>query len=250
MQRYFLDSVVNKDRIGIVKEQYHHMIRVMRMKVGQCVYLVEPNRRAFLAEITEIEDDVVWLTYIADDDRQVELPVDVTIACGLPKGDKLEFIAQKATELGVHSILPVETSWSVVKWEMKKQDKKIQRLQKIAQEAAEQSHRHYVPTIYPMMSFKQLINHLNDYTHVIVAYEESAKQSEMSQLKKIYTSLKPNDRLLAIFGSEGGLSPDEITLLEKAGATLCGLGPRIMRAETAPLYLLSSLSYALELGGN
>ena len=85
------------------------------------------------------------------------MPVNVTIACGLPKGDKLDFIVQKGTELGMAGILPFEAERSIVKWDAKKGDKKVERLRKIAKEAAEQCHRTVIPNVASPASFKQLI---------------------------------------------------------------------------------------------
>ena len=89
--------------------------------------------------------------------------------------------------------------------------------------------------------------HLATYDKILVAYEESAKQGEKSQLVQSFQALQPGQRVLAIFGPEGGITPKEIEIFTQAGAFLCGLGPRILRCETAPLYLLGAASYQFEL---
>lgn len=246
MQRYFIDSTTTENLV-LDKEQTHHVLRVMRMRVGDKIELVLSNQRAGVAEIVAIDNDNVSLQWIADDTTTKELPVYVTLACGLTKGDKLEWVVQKGTELGASAFLPLETAWSVVKWEAKKVGKKVERLQKIAQEAAEQSHRNVVPVVQELCHVSQLVNSFEQYDVVLVAYEEEAKQGEVSALKHVINTLKLRNKVLVIFGSEGGLSPKEVEQFVQHGAVLCGLGPRILRAETAPLYLLSALSYALEL---
>ena len=133
--------------------------------------------------------------------------------------------------------------YSVAKWDKKRSSKKVQRLQKIARSAAEQSHRTKIPEVTFVEKLKDIDFEKNDAR--IVAYEESAKKGESGNLFKILNK-KPSN-IIAIFGPEGGISPKEIEFLEANSFILAGLGPRIMRAETAPLYFLASLSFALEL---
>ena len=104
-----------------------------------------------------------------------------------------------------------------------------------------------MPAIELLPSFKQLITQLADYDKILVAYEESAKEGETKSLVKALQTVSKNDKVLIIFGPEGGIAPDEIKEFEKNNAILCGLGPRILRAETAPLYALSAMSYQWEL---
>lgn len=244
MQRYFVESR-EKSNIQFTIDQEKHILKVMRMRKGDCFYVVLLDDVVGKVEIISVSPlQVVWKE---DVETTVELPVAVTIACGLPKGDKLEWIVQKATELGVQDIVPLETTYSVVKWDAKKSDKKIERLQKIAAEAAEQSHRSRVPKVCSVMTIKSLAMLFEHYTHVLLAYEESAKQAEQHQFKAVISQLKHDDKLLMIFGSEGGLSPEEVAFFEEKGAKCCALGPRILRTETAPLYALSAISYAVEL---
>lgn len=246
MQRYFLNSI-STEELFLDKEQTHHVLRVMRMRVGNKIEIVLSNQRCGIAEIVSVDNDEVTIQWIADDTTVKELPVNVTVACGLTKGDKFEWVVQKATELGASAFIPLDTAWSVVKWEDKKAHKKIERLQKIAQEAAEQSHRNIVPKVLSLHNVTNIINIFRTYDAVVVAYEEQAKQGEISALKRVFNQLENGGNLLVIFGSEGGLAPKEVEHFVQNGAILCGLGPRILRAETAPLYVLSALSYALEL---
>lgn len=247
MQRYFLEEVYEpKERYEAVGEAYHHMIRVMRMSVGVQVYLAFQNQVTIVAEIIEITDDAVQLKEIAKELQEKELPVAITIACGYPKGDKLDLIVQKGTELGAAAFIGFPAKTSVVKWDAKKLVKKQQRLEKIAQEAAEQSHRQVTPSVELLNSEAALLQQLSQFDAVVIAYEEAAKQGETAQLAKILQQIEKGSRLLAIFGPEGGFAPEEIEQLTSLKGQLCGLGPRILRAETAPFYLLSAASYQLE----
>jgi len=137
--------------------------------------------------------------------------------------------------------------WSVAKWDGKKLGKKIEKLEKIALGAAEQSKRNIVPSIQLFEKKADFLAQLDQFDSIIVAYEESAKEGEATALLQAVTGLEKGAKLLFIFGPEGGLSPTEIESFEAKGAVLAGLGPRILRAETAPLYVLSALSVLVEL---
>ncbi|KAF1299114.1 16S rRNA (uracil(1498)-N(3))-methyltransferase [Enterococcus sp. JM4C] len=248
MQRYFVEeNYTGTPTFEIQGENYHHIVRVMRMKPEDQVYLVFENQVSVIAEISEITEESVFLTELEKELGEKELPSQLTIASGYPKGDKLEWIVQKGTELGAHAFVGFPADASVVKWDGKKLAKKQQRLEKIAKEAAEQSHRQYAPKLQLFEHKNEFYNYLKEFDAVIVAYEESAKQGEQAKLAQVLQSVAKGSRVLAIFGPEGGLSPKEIEIFEEANAVICGLGPRILRTETAPLYLLSAASYQWEL---
>ncbi len=246
MQQYFLpDKVANiGDVFSLEKSDHHHLFTVLRAQAGEVVQVVFANQSLMLAEVGE---DQATLSVIESLTRQIELPVDVTIAVGLPKGDKLEFIAQKATELGAHELIGFPAKWSVSKLDAKKTSKKTERLQKIVKGAAEQSKRLRIPGVQLLDSIKALTDLFENYDVVLVAYEASAKSDEVSMFAKQLAALKNGGSILVIFGSEGGISPEEIAIFTKLGAVPIGLGPRIMRAETAPLYVLSAISFYTEL---
>ena len=153
---------------------------------------------------------------------------------------------QKSTELGADKIIFFEAARSISHWQGNKQKRKIERLQKIAESAAEQSHRNKIPLVEYCKSLDDLIS---DYpaTKRVVAWEESAKQGETSALAHQFNGLQAGDSMLAIFGPEGGLTETEITKMNNAGIEAVGLGPRILRTETAPLYFMAAISYAMEL---
>ena len=250
MQRYIVkESLEHFEETPVLlgEEHYHHMKNVMRFKPGTKVYVTDPSGRSCIAKVVTFHEQTVEIEWVAEDTRTSEMPVQVAIACGLSKGDKLELIIQKATELGVHTIIPFPSKPSVVKWDATKMKKKIVRYERIAQEAAEQSHRHHVPVIEEAMPIADLIAIGGNYEHKLVAYEENAKEGEFGVFAETLTKLQPNDKVLIVFGPEGGLDPTEIAQFVAAGFLTCSLGPRILRAETAPLYALSAISYQTEL---
>ena len=246
MQRYFLQSDFDdQQQATITGEDGKHIVRVMRMTVGDDVIAVSDGE-AYVSTITELLADGVVIQRQEGSLQTNEMPVRVTIACGLPKGDKLDLIVQKGTELGMAGIVPFEAERSIVKWDAKKGDKKVERLRKIAKEAAEQCHRTVIPNVASPASFKQLIAQSASYDVLLFADEEDAKSGNPNRMAERLKNVRPEQTVLTVFGPEGGLSRNEAEALRSAGFLPIALGPRILRTETAPLYLLSAMSYEFE----
>ena len=238
MQQYFIKGQVENPVTIKDKDTVKHMFNVMRLAEDDQVVLVFEDGIKRLARVTDRENHVFEV--IEDLNDNVEMPVSVTIASGFPKGDKLELVTQKATELGAQAIWSFPADWSVVKWDGKK-------LAKIALGAAEQSKRNRVPEVRLFEKKGEFLSELDNFDKIFIAYEETAKAGELATLARELAQVESGQKILFIFGPEGGISPSEIDAFEEAGGLKIGLGPRIMRTETAPLYALSSVSYALEL---
>ncbi len=249
LQRYFISEKKQElnTTLTINGEDVHHISRVIRMQPGDKIRCCTSDGYEALCEIAEITNDLVSCHIIEWLSVNHELPVRISIASGLPKGDKLEWIIQKGTELGAYSFIPFNAARSIVKLDDKKAGKKIERWQKIAKEAAEQSYRNIVPHVFKPKSFTELLGEAKLYDVKIVAYEEAAKAGEKKNLAKAFEQLKEGESMIVVFGPEGGLTEDEIKKLEDEGFIICSFGPRILRTETAPLYLLSAVSYYFEL---
>ncbi len=250
MQRYFINMSSPDSLFTIKGEDVHHMIRVMRMVDGDPFLAVFLDGKIAKAEITESEETKVQAKVIDWLEESAEMPIHVAIASGLPKGDKLDLVVQKGTELGASAFIPFTASRSIVKLDEKKEKKRVERWGKIAKEASEQSHRSRIPQISSVCTIDQLLNKAASYTSKILAYEEEAKRNEGSRFKRELTHLKPGDSVLIVFGPEGGLTEKEVGKFSENGFIVCGLGPRILRTETAPLYALSAISYHFELRGD
>lgn len=246
MQRYFVEKM-EQDRFILEGDDRFHIVKVMRMVEGDQIICVSPGGRSAVCEIAEITGETVAAEVVKWNDETTELPVRVAIASGLPKGDKLEWIIQKGTEMGAHRFIPFAAARSVVKLDEKKSVKKAERWQKIAKEAAEQSHRNILPEVTAPLDFRTLLSESSKYDAKLVAYEEESRAGEASVFSETLAKIKPGDSLLMVFGPEGGLSEGEVDSLKEHGFQLCGLGPRILRTETAPLYALAAISYHLEL---
>lgn len=246
MQQYFINGRAPQGIFQIKdKDTAKHMFSVMRLQADEQIVLVFDDGIKRLARVVDSQSQSVEIIEVLADN--VELPVSVTIAMGFPKGDKLEFVAQKATELGMLALWAFPADWSVVKWDGKKLGKKAEKLEKIAQGAAEQSKRNRIPAVRLFEKKSDFLAQLAGFDQIILAYEEAAKEGEQANLVKILSGLEAGQSVLVIVGPEGGVSPEEVAAFEGVGAVKTGLGPRILRAETAPLYALSAISYATEL---
>lgn len=246
MQRYFIKSDQFRDRyVYLDGDEAHHITRVMRMSVGDKI-ICATDMRSALCQIETITDKSVTASILEWLNECSELPNHVTIAQGMPKGDKLEWIVQKGTELGAARFLPFYSSRSIVKWTPEKAKKRVERLSKIAKEAAEQSHRQSVPTVSTPVSFDGLCSESSNFDIKIVAYE-AADDTEKHALPKLLRRLEKGRTILFVVGPEGGFTNEEIEMLKRHDFHVCSLGPRILRTETVALYFLSVLSYETEL---
>ncbi len=241
MQRYFTTDKLN------VNEQYeidngdtHHMINVMRFRVDDDFEMVDSGKAVYMCRITGIEGRKVAFRTERQVEADTESPVEVTIVCPLLKGEKFEWMLQKSTELGAARFIIYEADRSIVRLDAKKKEKRLIRFEKVVKEASEQSRRLVIPEIHfegrlESMDFK-------DHDSAIIAFEGYAghKAKSFSSLGEIAAGRK----IAFIFGPEGGLTEGEVGA--DARFIPLSLGPRILRAETAPLYFLAAVSSFLE----
>ena len=170
-----------------------------------------------------------------------EPPISIILYQGLPKSSKMDFIVQKATEIGVKEIYPIITNRTVVKIDNNKKEKnKVDRWNKISEEAAKQSKRDIIPKVNSVLSFKEMINILKDEENILVPYENQEGIGIKDIIKKI-----SNKKIHVIIGPEGGFEEEEIEELKDIGSNTVSLGPRILRTETAGIVALSILLYEL-----
>ena len=246
VQRYFLEQPFDENGHSIlIGDDYKHIVNVMRMAVEDKIIAVSDSE-AFVSNIVNVTQGAVEIQKTEGPLPENELPIHVTIVNGLAKGDKHDFIVQKGTELGVAAIIPFKAERSIVKWDDKKGSKKIERLQKIAKQAAEQCHRTVIPKVENPLTLGQLTAISKDYDVLLFADEEDAKSSEPHRIADRVKNIANKQKVLIVFGPEGGLSRNEAETLTTAGFLPIALGPRILRTETAPLYFLSALSYEFE----
>ncbi|WP_055107409.1 16S rRNA (uracil(1498)-N(3))-methyltransferase [Paenibacillus ihumii] len=246
MQRYFIDPAQFGDKtVSITGEDARHIGKVMRSKPEDKLIVSDGIAREALVEITEIEAHEVTARIIEQLEASGEPRAQVTIAQSLPKGDKMELVIQKCTEIGAASFLPFMSERTVVQYDPRKEEKRTVRWRKIAKEAAEQAHRSKIPAIEPPVAWKGLLAKLPEYDLACVCYEKEHGQQLRDVLKPFAERLGRGTevRILVAVGPEGGFTEQEITQLEAAGAVSVGLGRRILRTETAGMAALTCIMY-------
>ncbi len=236
MQRYFVNEI-RDNQVLVSKEQAHHILNVMRMHVGENITCVFQSH-VFLAQITQTSP--LNIQIVKELDENHELKNDITLFYCLPKGDKIDLVMQKATELGVKEIILVNSERCIAKIKKEDQDKKFRRFNMICMEASEQSKRSFVPIVNKVINFKEIENY--DFDYKFIAYENEKDNFLYEKLKDV----KPNQSLAILIGSEGGFSKKEVEFANSVGFSSVSLGKRILKSETAVFYALSVIGFMIE----
>lgn len=221
MQQYFVENELKtNDVIELEDDIIYHLTKVLR-STNKTFRLVDKNHNVFIANLLDNSKAKI----VSKLDENNELDCDITVILALIKSDKFELTIQKLTELGVKRIIPYNAKRSMVK--ETKTDKKLLRYKKILMEASEQSHRNVIPEILPAIDLKDIVKYKSDLN--IIAYEKDDDVSKSFKAKSI----------TIIIGPEGGFEENEYQEIVKMGFKSVSLGKRILRAETAALYLTS-----------
>lgn len=235
---------INNRRIIILGGDVNHIRNVLRMKAGQELSVSNgQDGREYRCGILALEEDrvICELRFVKED--KVELPSRFYLFQGLPKGDKMELIIQKAVELGVYQVIPVAAKRCVVKLDDKKAAARLARWQGIAEAAAKQSRRAIVPEVKQVLSFSQAVEYASGARLRLIPYELA---EDMAKTRSLIDGLEPGDDVAVFIGPEGGFEESEIALAREKGIEPVTLGRRILRTETAGLTVLSWLAYRLE----
>lgn len=233
------DSPVISIRGGDV----NHIRNVLRMKAGDRIVVSNGSDRDFYCVIREIRRDEVIAEVCPEEVEESELPANLILYQGLPKGTKMELIVQKAVELGAVRIVPVVMKRSVTRLDEKKQKTKIPRWNSIAESAARQSGRRIIPEVTRAMSWQEAVQEASRLDRILVPYENARGMSGTLQALR---ELKTGQDIGIFIGPEGGFEPSEIQDLTDVGASVISLGNRILRTETAGMTALSLCMARLE----
>ena len=247
MYDFFADSsAIGEKEIIIRGSDLNHMKNVLRLQIGEQICIHEESTgKEYRCEIAGYEKDVAHLHIMWVEEANRELPSKIYLFQGLPKGDKMELIIQKAVELGVYEIIPVATKRAVVKLDAKKAEAKQKRWQSIAESAAKQSKRSYIPQVGPVMSLKEAFSYIEEqkFDLRMIPYE---LEKGMDGTKTVLEALAPGQQVAVFIGPEGGFDEEEIQLALKLGVKPVSLGKRILRTETAGPAILALLMMKLE----
>ena len=245
MPKFFIEAnQMQENKITLLGEDVNHIANVLRKKVGDeiniCNIVTSEN---YLCQIKDINKEKIECNVIKMLQSEAETNTEITIFQGLPKAEKMELIIQKCTELGAKYFVPVQMERCVVKLDSKSQAKKIERWNKIAETAAKQSGRNFIPKVENLINLQNLLNLIQKYDIVLLAYENE----EDFTFKEVVQTLKNKENLKVgiIIGPEGGIDIKEVKQLEEAGAKIITLGKRILRTETVALAMTSIIMYEL-----
>ena len=242
MPRFFTETIDETKGI-ITGDDAKHIAKVLRMKAGEKLVACDCQGRDYDCVISEVCDKQVELTVEKVYPSETEPSVKVTLYQAMPKSDKMELIIQKAVELGVYEIIPVETKRCVVKLDDKKAKSKIARWQGIAEAAAKQSKRGIVPQVSDVVSFAQAIKRASEMDLKLIPYELA---EGMDKSRELLAQAAPGQDIAIFIGPEGGFEEREIEAALELGIRPITLGKRILRTETAGLAILAWLVYQLE----
>lgn len=246
MQRFFVEPhQIDEEahQIHITGSDVNHISNVLRMKMGEELWISDGSKYEYRCTIESFEPDEVLLHIVYSQEPEYELPCRIYLFQGLPKADKMEFIIQKAVELGAYEIIPVATKRCVVKLDGRKSAKKTARWQQIAESAAKQSKRMLIPNVHEVLTFREALKYAESMDVRLIPYELARG---MQETKEILAGIEPGQSVGIFIGPEGGFEEKEIEAAIEGGAKPITLGRRILRTETAGLAILSVLMFQLE----
>lgn len=246
MPRFFVSADKIQDGVALLEgENAHHISFALRMAVGEEITLSDGEGGLYLCRLCEMDGETVKATVLERREDEGELPTKIYLYQGYPKADKLEFIIQKAVELGAYRIVPFESSRCIKRPKADKISHTLARQSKIAEEAAKQCGRGILPTVSAPLSFSDMIAECQKHPLALFCYEGDGPLFIRERLASLPKEALPSS-IAVIVGSEGGFSEGEAEEAKEAGLLLTGLGRRILRCETASLYALSVLSAFFE----
>ncbi|WP_314724826.1 16S rRNA (uracil(1498)-N(3))-methyltransferase [Enterocloster bolteae] len=246
MHHFFVNpEQVEDGLIRITGSDVNHIKNVLRIRQGEEMLVSDGTGRDYLCQAEEIAGQEVTVRILETEEEGRELLSRIWLFQGLPKSDKMEFIIQKAVELGAAGVVPVTTRNTVVKLDPKKEEAKVKRWQAIAESAAKQSKRSLVPRVSGIMTLKEAFDYVESqgFSVRLIPYEHEAG---MDGTKTELDAAGPGQDIAVFIGPEGGFDEREIELALSKGVRPISLGRRILRTETAGLALLSVLMMRLE----
>ena len=238
MTRFFVSTEeLQPDFLVLTGENAQHA-KVLRLKAGEEVLVCDGQGAEAICTVSDVSPGQISLVVKKRQESETEARVRVSVYMAFPKADKLEHVIQKATELGAFEIVAFPSGRCVSKPDEKSLKKKLERWQKIAASAAEQSGRGRVPEVLVLPSYKSALERASQADKALLFYE-----NEQATTLKMALADGPYKTVSLLTGPEGGLEVAEVEQAAKAGLRVCTLGKRILRCETAPLCALSAVMY-------
>lgn len=245
MQQYFISKKVElHEHVVFDHEQSHHILNVMRMKQNDIIRVVDESHAIYLARIEIMKKQAGACLYECLEDH-TQTAVEITLIQGMIKGEKWDFLLQKASELGASTIVPLTTKRSVVKTKEDKLDKKLERWNKICKEACEQCKRSTITEVKTPITLTSIETYKSSLN--IVAYEDA--DFKIERLCDLLAANPSVTSITFVIGCEGGFDSEEITYLMSLGFQRVSLGARILRAETAAISIIDNTGFYYDMIG-
>ena len=244
MYQFFVtEEQIGREFITITGGDVNHIKNVLRMRPGETIRVSNQKGQDYFCKISEVGEDFVQADILETGAATTELPGKIYLFQGIPKGDRMEHVIEKAVELGVYEIIPVRMRYCVVKLDDKKQQAKLKKWQALAMAAAKQSKRSLVPNIHPVMSYKEAIAYAFQSEACLIPYEnENGMEGTKAALKKI----RGKESVSILIGPEGGFAPEEIEAVKSRGEVISP-GKRILRTDTAAITAMSMVMMEMEM---
>lgn len=227
----------------ITGQDVNHIRNVLRMRQGEQIGIRDGISRNYICIIEELGTDRIRARILSEEKENSELPCRIYLFQGLPKSDKMDWIIQKAVELGVYQILPMATRRAVVKLDGKKAEAKVRRWNAVAESAAKQSGRMIIPEVTDVVSFSKACKMAGQMDCGLIPYELARG---MDEAREVFGRIRPGMQVGILIGPEGGFDMEEIEEAQTEGILPVTLGRRILRTETAGMAALSILMFHLE----
>jgi 16S rRNA (uracil1498-N3)-methyltransferase len=246
LHRFFVAPEKIQGQVAIIdKEEARHIQRVLRLKAGDKVILFDGSGYEYQALLLEEGTDGL-AAQIIERSNQEQMPVSLCLVQGIAKGDKMDNIIQKASEIGVAEIYPLDSERTVVRLQGDNSVKKLKRWQHIAREACKQCRRNLIPEIKPVVGMEDLLEEIGE-APALLFYEKEENNRLRQVLSNIKAEVLAKGRLFLIIGPEGGFSETEVERVLKQGVKTASLGARILRTETAGLVASAIIMYEYDL---
>ena len=239
-RRFFIEKKkIIKNRAILDGSEARHIGKVLRLGIGDTLYLLDEKGSEYHGVINSLGSKSVEVELLKKIPPRKQSPVNVVLGQALPKAQKMDYIVQKATELGVSKIIPFFSARSIPKLDDERLQKRCARWQKIALEATKQCGRVHIPRVETVVPFQEILNKCCNNSLKIMLWEDEKNNT----LKEVLQSNQPSKRIVALVGPEGGFTADEVNMSRQAGFTSVSLGRYVLRTETAALCLLGILEY-------
>lgn len=241
MHRFFVAPENRKGEWALIDAaQTRHLQVVLRLEPGEVIGLFDGQGGEYTARLERLEGACYVARLLSMEQTSSEPRLRLYLVQSLAKGDKMDFVVQKAVEIGIAGIYPIYSERSIVSLSPERAAKKVERWQSIAREACKQCRRSYIPPVFAVMNFEQYISQCGPRPNILL-YEDSQSQGLKSILQD--KALFHGPEMGIIIGPEGGFTPQEIKTARSSGIRIGGLGPRILRTETAGLVAASVILY-------